>query len=280
MGVQGGLTLQDDWVTSYRCHGVAYLRGSSVANVLGELFGFAIGTVGGKGGSMHFYGSKHGFWGGHGIVGAQVPVGNGIAFAHAYNAKEGQCVLPATRGATRPALTLTRPPRRRRRPMNVSVAACGDGAVNQGQVWESINMAALWKLPMIFMVENNMYGMGTSSARSSSNPEYYTHGNHVPGLRVDGMDVLAVREATRFAKEYCGGGHGPLVMEVRAPARARASAWRSTECSPQAHALTRPSSRPRPGAHLPLPRALHVRPGHVLPRPRGDQHDAREERLH
>lgn len=98
--------------------------------------------------------------------------------------------------------------------MNVALAVMGDGAVNQGQVWESTNMAALWKLPVIFMVENNQYGMGTSTSRSSANTDYHTHGNVVPGVRCDGMDVLAVRECMRFCREWAASGKGPIYTEM------------------------------------------------------------------
>lgn len=138
---------------------------------------------------MHFYNREHNFYGGHGIVGAQVPVGLGLAFANKYNAKEGE-------------------------KMQVAVACYGDGAANQGQVWESANMANLWKLPMIFCIENNQYGMGTSIERHSSISEYYKMGNQIPGIRIDGMNVLAVKEGMRFIKEYCGGGNGPMYVEM------------------------------------------------------------------
>jgi pyruvate dehydrogenase E1 component alpha subunit len=147
------------------------------------------GTAKGKGGSMHFYSKKYNFYGGAGIVGAQVPVGAGLAFANKYNATPGE-------------------------KMNIAIAMYGDGAANQGQIWEAANMASLWKLPAIFLIENNQYGMGTSIARSSSNNKYYTMGNHIPGLRIDGMNVLAVREGLKYAKEYCASGNGPLYIEM------------------------------------------------------------------
>jgi len=188
-GIHKALDPEDGWITSYRCHCVALIRGGSVATVIGELFGVLDGYSKAKGGSMHFYNKAHHFFGGAGIVGAQVPVGNGLAFANKYKAKPGE-------------------------PMNVAIACYGDGAANQGQVWESANMANLWKLPMIFCIENNRYGMGTSIDRHSSISDYYKMGNAIPGIRIDGMNVLAVTEGMRFIKDYCGGGNGPMYVEM------------------------------------------------------------------
>ena len=145
------MTLEDSWITSYRCHCVAYLRGKTVEEVIGELFGFGLGATKGKGGSMHFYNKEQNFYGGQGIVGAQVPVGAGLAFAAKYKTPAGQ-------------------------KMPIAVAGFGDGAANQGQIWESANMAKLWNLPLILFCENNHYGMGTSTKRHSCNEEYYTMG--------------------------------------------------------------------------------------------------------
>eukprot|EP00980_Cylindrotheca_fusiformis_P027402 scaffold20339_cov128-Cylindrotheca_fusiformis.AAC.2 len=189
VGIENALTHDDSWITSYRCHCIALARGGSVSKVVGELFGVIDGYSKGKGGSMHMYNKEHGFYGGAGIVGAQVPVGAGLAFGHKYNQKPGE-------------------------PMNVAIACYGDGAANQGQVWEAANMSALWKLPMIFCIENNHYGMGTSIERHSSINDYYKMGNSIPGLRIDGMNVLAVKEGMRFAKEYCGAGNGPMYIEM------------------------------------------------------------------
>jgi pyruvate dehydrogenase E1 component alpha subunit len=230
-GIQYALSAEDSWITSYRCHCIALARGGNVASIVGELFGVVDGMSKGKGGSMHFYSKKGNFYGGQGIVGAQVPVGTGLAFANKYKAKPGE-------------------------PMNVAIGCYGDGAANQGQIWEAANMASLWKLvgasffllfrrlllekgvrmfsrnltcspcrpapapahthtqPMIFCIENNQYGMGTSIDRHSSISDYYKMGNAIPGLRIDGMNALAVREGMRFAKEFCGSGQGPMYIEM------------------------------------------------------------------
>jgi len=188
-GIQAAFDAEDSWITSYRCHCIALARGGSVSAVLAELFGNSGGMTKGKGGSMHFYSKENNFFGGQGIVGAQVPVGAGLAFANKYNAKPGE-------------------------KMQVAIGCYGDGAANQGQIWESANMAALWKLPMIFCIENNHYGMGTSIDRHSSHSDYYMMGNHIPGIRIDGMNILAVKEGMRFVKDYCGSGNGPMYVEM------------------------------------------------------------------
>lgn len=141
---------------------------------------------------MHYYSAKNRFFGGSGIVGAQVPVGVGLAFANKYKHGSKSGLMP------------------------ISVSMYGDGAANQGQVWEAANMAKLWNLPAVFMIENNQYGMGTAIKRSSCNTDYYKQGGvTIPGIRCDGMDVLAVRECMRWAREYCGGGHGPVFIEMK-----------------------------------------------------------------
>jgi len=189
MGIQAASKSGDSIITSYRCHALALLRGVSVEQVFAELFGYAGGASKGKGGSMHFYKKSHGFFGGQGIVGAQVPVGAGLAFAAKYNTPAGE-------------------------KMPIALALYGDGAANQGQIWESANMCSLWGLPMVFVIENNRYGMGTSTNRSSSNDKYYTMGNHIPGVRMNGMNVLAVKKGMEMVREHCSSGNGPMYVEM------------------------------------------------------------------
>ncbi|KAF1961929.1 pyruvate dehydrogenase E1 component subunit alpha [Byssothecium circinans] len=181
-GIEHALERSDHLITAYRCHGYAMMRGGSVKSIIGELLGRREGIAYGKGGSMHMF--APGFYGGNGIVGAQVPVGAGIAFAQQYENKK-----------------------------NVTVALYGDGASNQGQVFEAYNMAKLWNLPVIFGCENNKYGMGTAANRSSALTDYYKRGQYIPGLKINGMDVLAVKAATQFGKEWAAAGKGPLVYE-------------------------------------------------------------------
>ena len=160
MGLQAALSKEDHIASSYRCHGLQYFRGGSVKGIVGELFGFEQGDSKGKGGSMHLYSKERRFWGGAGIVGAQVPIAAGLAFMERYKTKGAEGV-----------------------PMNVAVGMYGDGAANQGQIWEAANMAKLWKLPLILLCENNQYGMGTSTSRHSSNDAYYTQGGvTIPGV--------------------------------------------------------------------------------------------------
>jgi len=192
-GIQTAFDAEDKWITSYRCHCVALARGAAISEIVGELFGVKTGITQAKGGSMHMYMKDAGFYGGQGIVGAQVPVGAGLAFAQKYKAE------------------LAGHPNQ----MNVAVACYGDGAANQGQIWEAANMASLWKLPMIFMIENNQYGMGTSIDRHSSITEYYKMGNHIPGIQVNGNNVLSMKEAVRYAKEWAGSGNGPIYVEAK-----------------------------------------------------------------
>ncbi|CAL1538020.1 unnamed protein product [Lymnaea stagnalis] len=182
VGMEAAITPEDSVITAYRAHGWTYVRGVSVHAVLAELTGRKTGCANGKGGSMHMY-TKN-FYGGNGIVGAQVPLGAGIAFAHKYRQED-----------------------------NICISLYGDGAANQGQLFEAFNIAKLWNLPCIFVCENNGFGMGTSAARASACTDYYTRGDYVPGLWVDGMDVLGVKEATRFAKDYVL-KNGPILIEA------------------------------------------------------------------
>jgi pyruvate dehydrogenase E1 component alpha subunit len=155
---------------------------------MAELTGREAGISRGKGGSMHMFSVEHGFYGGHGIVGAQVSLGTGLAFKHQYSGDGGACL-----------------------------AYFGDGAANQGQVYESFNMAKLWNLPVIYAIENNHYAMGTSVERSASEPDFYKRGEsfQIPGLQVDGMDVLAVRGAAEVAMEWTRSGKGPIILELK-----------------------------------------------------------------
>ncbi|XP_036992821.1 pyruvate dehydrogenase E1 component subunit alpha, testis-specific form, mitochondrial isoform X1 [Artibeus jamaicensis] len=184
VGLEAGINPTDHIITSYRAHGFCYTRGLSVRSILAELTGRRGGCAKGKGGSMHMY-SKN-FYGGNGIVGAQGPLGAGISLASKYKGNDEICLT-----------------------------VYGDGAANQGQIAEAYNMAALWKLPCVFICENNRYGMGTAIERASASTDYYKRVNFMPGLRVDGMDVLCVREATKFAANYCRSGKGPIVMELQ-----------------------------------------------------------------
>ncbi|XP_048043395.1 pyruvate dehydrogenase E1 subunit alpha 1a isoform X1 [Megalobrama amblycephala] len=184
VGIEGGINLSDHLITAYRAHGYTFTRGGTVREIMAELTGRRGGIAKGKGGSMHMY-TKH-FYGGNGIVGAQVPLGAGVALACKYQGKNELCVC-----------------------------LYGDGAANQGQIFETYNMASLWKLPCIFICENNKYGMGTSVERAAASTDYYKRGDFIPGLRVDGMDVLCVREATKFAADHCRSGKGPILMELQ-----------------------------------------------------------------
>jgi pyruvate dehydrogenase E1 component alpha subunit len=177
----------DKRVTSYRDHGHMLACGMDPKGVMAELTGRIGGYSKGKGGSMHMFSKEAHFYGGHGIVGAQVPIGAGLAFADKYLGND-----------------------------NVSFAYFGDGAANQGQVYETFNMASLWKLPVIFVIENNQYAMGTSLQRASSTPELYTRGQAfgIPGESVNGMDVLAVKAAGAKALAHCRSGEGPYILEM------------------------------------------------------------------
>jgi pyruvate dehydrogenase E1 component alpha subunit len=187
VGLQSAMTVgKDSVITGYRDHGHMLAFGIDPKVIMAELTGRAAGISHGKGGSMHMFSVDHGFYGGHGIVGAQVPLGTGLAFAHKYREDGGVCLT-----------------------------YLGDGAVNQGQVAEAFNMAKLWDLPVIYAIENNKYAMGTSVNRSHSEPLLYRKGEsfRIPGLQVDGMDVLAVRGAAEVALEWTRGGKGPIIIE-------------------------------------------------------------------
>ncbi len=187
-GIQTALGKQDSVITGYRDHGHMLLCGIDPKVVMAELTGREAGISRGKGGSMHMFSVEHKFYGGHGIVGAQVPLGTGLAFAHKYNEDGGLCV-----------------------------AYFGDGASNQGQVYEAFNMAALWKLPIIFVIENNRYAMGTSVTRSSAETHFWRRGEafRIPGIVCNGMDVLEVRGAAQTAIDFVRAGNGPVIMEAQ-----------------------------------------------------------------
>ena len=187
VGLESVAAEGDQRVTSYRDHGHMIACGMNPKNVMSELTGKHNGYSKGKGGSMHMFSKEKNFYGGHGIVGAQVPIGGGLAFANKY-----------------------------RNNKNLAFTYFGDGAANQGQVYETFNMASLWKLPVIFVIENNQYAMGTSLKRASSSPALFTRGAAfgIPGQAVDGMDVLKVREAGLLAAEHCRAGKGPFILEM------------------------------------------------------------------
>lgn len=186
-GLEAATIKGDKRITAYRDHGHMLACGMHPNGVMAELTGRKDGYSRGKGGSMHMFSKKSHFYGGHGIVGSQVPIGTGLAFADNYLATG-----------------------------NVTFTYFGDGAANQGQVYESFNMAALWKLPVIFVIENNQYAMGTSTQRASSTPEFHTRGAafEIPSELANGMDVLAVKEAGVRAAEHCRSGKGPYILEL------------------------------------------------------------------
>jgi pyruvate dehydrogenase E1 component alpha subunit len=188
VGMQMTLKPGDGVITGYRDHGHMLACGMDPRGVMAELTGRRGGYSHGKGGSMHMFSAEKGFYGGHGIVGAQVPLGTGLAFASKYRGND-----------------------------NVSLTYFGDGAANQGQVYESFNMAKLWKLPVIYIIENNQYGMGTSVARASATTTLFKRGqsHDIPGDQVDGMDVRAVKAAGEKAVNWCRTGNGPIILEMR-----------------------------------------------------------------
>jgi pyruvate dehydrogenase E1 component alpha subunit len=188
VGLEAAAEEGDKRITSYRDHGHMLACGMEANGVMAELTGREGGYSKGKGGSMHMFSKEKHFYGGHGIVGAQVPLGAGLAFADKYLDNK-----------------------------RVTFAYFGDGAANQGQVYETFNMAALWKLPVIFVIENNHYAMGTSQQRSTSSAEIYERGKAfgIPGEAVDGMDVLAVKAAGEKAVAHCRADDGPYILEVK-----------------------------------------------------------------
>lgn len=187
-GMKMALVDGDQMITAYRDHGHMLAMELSPRGVMAELTGRRGGLSRGKGGSMHMFSKEKHFYGGHGIVGAQVSLGTGLAFANRYRGNN-----------------------------NVSLTYFGDGAANQGQVYESFNMASLWKLPVIYIIENNRYAMGTSVSRSSAETDFSHRGASfkIPGIQVDGMDVRAVKSAGDLATEWCRAGNGPLILEMQ-----------------------------------------------------------------
>ncbi len=187
-GIQSAAEPQDSLITAYRDHGHMLICGMDPKGVMAELTGRIGGYSKGKGGSMHMFSREKNFYGGHGIVGAQVPIGTGLAFAHKYKKDNGICFT-----------------------------YMGDGAANQGQIFEAFNMAALWNLPVLYIIENNEYAMGTSVARHTAVPELYTRGlaQGIPGKAVDGMDFIAVRTAALEAVEHVRSGKGPFILETK-----------------------------------------------------------------
>jgi pyruvate dehydrogenase E1 component alpha subunit len=188
VGLEAAAEEGDKRITSYRDHGHMLACGMDPNGVMAELTGRMDGYSKGKGGSMHMFSKEKHFYGGHGIVAAQVPLGAGLAFADKYQ-ENGR----------------------------VTFTYFGDGAANQGQVYETFNMAAIWDLPCIFVIENNQYAMGTSQNRSTSTPDLHTRGEAfgIPGEIVDGMDVMAVKEAGERAVKHCRSGKGPYILEIK-----------------------------------------------------------------
>ena len=188
VGARAGMIEGDQMITGYRDHGHMLACGMSARGVMAELTGRSGGYSRGKGGSMHMFSTEKHFYGGHGIVGAQVPIGAGLALANKYT-NNG----------------------------NVSLAFFGDGASNQGQVYEAFNMAKLWDLPVVFVIENNQYAMGTAVHRSSAETELYKRGSsfEIKGVQVDGMNVLEVRDAARKAIKHARDGKGPMILEMK-----------------------------------------------------------------
>jgi pyruvate dehydrogenase E1 component alpha subunit len=187
VGMKMAMADGDQMITGYRDHGHMLACGMDPKGVMAELTGRRGGYSKGKGGSMHMFSREKNFFGGHGIVGAQVPLGTGIAFANKYRKNDSVCLT-----------------------------YFGDGAANQGQVYESFNMAELWKLPVVYVIENNRYAMGTSVTRSSAQTDFSKRGSsfNIPGKQVDGMDVRAVKAAAEEALAWCRAGKGPTILEM------------------------------------------------------------------
>jgi pyruvate dehydrogenase E1 component alpha subunit len=188
VGMQMALKTGDQVITGYRDHGHMLACGMEAKGVMAELTGRRGGYSKGKGGSMHMFSKAENFYGGHGIVGAQVSLGTGLAFANRYRGND-----------------------------NVSLAYFGDGAANQGQVYESFNMAELWKLPVVYVIENNRYAMGTAVTRASAQADFSKRGVsfNIPGEQADGMDVRAVKAAADKAVAWCRAGNGPFILEMQ-----------------------------------------------------------------
>ena len=188
VGVLMTIDKNDSVVTTYRDHGHMIARGLDPKRIMAELTGREDGYSAGKGGSMHMFSKENNFYGGHGIVGAQVPIGTGIAFTHKYNGEK-----------------------------NICRTYIGDGAMNNGQVFEAFNLASLWKLPVLYIIENNKYGMGTSVDRAAAGSELYKRGEAfgIPGEKVDGMNIFKVIEAADKAGKYVREGNGPYIIEVQ-----------------------------------------------------------------
>lgn len=188
VGMEAALNEQDSVITTYRDHGHMLACGMDPKGVMAELTGREGGYSRGKGGSMHMFSKEKNFYGGHGIVGANLPLGTGIAFAHKYKEDGGVCLT-----------------------------YFGDGAANQGQVYESFNMASLWDLPVIYIIENNRYGMGTSIERASASVNFVDRAEayNFPGMQVDGMDVIKVHEAAEEALAHVRAGKGPYMLEMQ-----------------------------------------------------------------
>ena len=188
VGVLMTIEKNDSVVTTYRDHGHMIARGLDPKKIMSELTGRISGYSGGKGGSMHMFSKKNNFYGGHGIVGAQVPIGTGIAFSHKYLKEK-----------------------------NICRTYIGDGAMNNGQVFEAFNLASLWKLPILYIIENNMYGMGTAVNRASAGSDLFKRGEAfgINGEKINGMDIFKVIDAAQKAGDYVRNGNGPYILEVQ-----------------------------------------------------------------